>query len=85
MWSTAFYFGNFIGPTVAGIVVEKYGFRATTIGEDILTENINYFLNTFFSGFFALNCGIFVVDIFEFLYNVKLNRQIAKAGYEQLE
>lgn len=32
MWSTSFYFGNFLGPTIAGFVVESVGFRATTIG-----------------------------------------------------
>ena len=32
MWSTAFYFGNFLGPTVAGITVDIYGFRTTTVG-----------------------------------------------------
>ena len=32
MWSCAFYLGNFLGSTIAGITVEKYGFRATTIG-----------------------------------------------------
>ena len=32
MWSTAFYFGNFLGPTVAGITVDLYGFRTTTVG-----------------------------------------------------
>ena len=32
MWSTAFYFGNFLGPTVAGVTVDLYGFRATTVG-----------------------------------------------------
>jgi MFS family permease len=31
MWSTSFYFGNFLGPTLAGFAVESYGFRATTI------------------------------------------------------
>ena len=31
MWSTAFYFGNFVGPTLAGISVDAYGFRQTTV------------------------------------------------------
>ena len=31
MWSSSFYFGNFVGPTVAGIVVESIGFRSTTL------------------------------------------------------
>ena len=31
MWSSSFYFGNFVGPTVAGIVVENVGFRSTTL------------------------------------------------------
>ena len=36
MWSTAFYFGNFLGPTVAGVTVDLYGFRATTVGFFVL-------------------------------------------------
>ena len=36
MWSTAFYFGNFLGPTVAGVTVDIYGFRATTVGFFVL-------------------------------------------------
>ena len=36
MWSTAFYFGNFLGPTLAGISVEAYGFRTTTVAFFIL-------------------------------------------------
>ena len=31
MWSSSFYFGNFIGPTVAGIMVDSLGFRKTTL------------------------------------------------------
>ena len=31
MWSASFYIGNFIGPTVAGFLVEAYGFEWTTI------------------------------------------------------
>ena len=31
MWSSSFYFGNFVGPTVAGIIVEEYGFQSTTL------------------------------------------------------
>jgi MFS family permease len=27
LWTTAFYFGNFLGPTVAGVVVQTWGFR----------------------------------------------------------
>ena len=36
MWSTAFYFGNFLGPTLAGISVEAYGFRTTTVAFFVL-------------------------------------------------
>jgi hypothetical protein len=31
MWSSSFYFGNFVGPTVAGVLVENNGFRSTTV------------------------------------------------------
>lgn len=31
MWSTSFYFGNFVGPTAAGFMVDEYGFRNTTM------------------------------------------------------
>ena len=31
MWSASFYIGNFIGPTVAGFLVDAYGFEWTTI------------------------------------------------------
>ena len=31
-WSSAFFFGNFMGPTLVGFTVEYFGFRATTFG-----------------------------------------------------
>ena len=31
MWSASRYFGSFIGPTVAGFLVDAYGFVWTTI------------------------------------------------------
>ena len=31
MWSFSFFLGNFLGPTLSGIFVEKYGFRSTTL------------------------------------------------------
>ena len=31
-WTSAFFLGNFLGPTLAGFSVEYLGFRATTIG-----------------------------------------------------
>ena len=31
MWSSTFYFGNFVGPTAAGFIVENYGFKSTTL------------------------------------------------------
>ena len=31
-WSSSFFLGNFLGPTLAGFSVEYLGFRATTIG-----------------------------------------------------
>ncbi len=30
LWTTSFYLGNFIGPTVAGAMVQAMGFRVTT-------------------------------------------------------
>ena len=32
MWSSSFFLGNFLGPTLSGIFVDNYGFRATTLG-----------------------------------------------------
>jgi hypothetical protein len=31
MWSSSFFLGNFVGPTLSGILVESYGFRTTTL------------------------------------------------------
>ena len=31
MWSSSFYLGNFLGPTVGGLLVDAYGFAWTTI------------------------------------------------------
>ena len=31
MWASSFYFGNFLGPTVAGILVDSIGFRRTSM------------------------------------------------------
>ena len=64
MWSCTFYLGNFLGPTLAGLAVEKYGFRATTIG------------------FFALDSGIILVDLFELYFSFKRSKE---KDYEQLE
>ena len=36
MWSTTFYLGCFLGPTVAGFVVEAKGFRFSTIPSFVL-------------------------------------------------
>ena len=30
MWSSTFYFGNFLGPTSSGFMVENFGFTSTT-------------------------------------------------------
>ena len=30
MWSASFYIGNCIGPLIAGILVDSYGFRWST-------------------------------------------------------
>ena len=32
MWTSSFFFGNFLGPTLSGILVDKFGFRSTTRG-----------------------------------------------------
>ena len=67
MWSTSFYLGNFLGPTLAGISVDIYGFRTTTIW------------------FFALLCGILVVDVFELVFSVrKIRSKLKREEYEQL-
>ena len=31
MWSTSFYLGNFLGPTIAGFLVDAYGFRSASV------------------------------------------------------
>ena len=31
MWSCSFYFGNFLGPTIGGFLVESFGFRDTSL------------------------------------------------------
>ena len=31
MWSASFYFGNFVGPTTSGILVDAWGFKFTTV------------------------------------------------------
>ena len=31
MWSATFYLGTFIGPTLAGVLVDWYGFKFTSI------------------------------------------------------
>jgi hypothetical protein len=31
MWSFSFFLGNFLGPTLSGIFVEKYGFQSATV------------------------------------------------------
>ena len=31
MWSSSFYLGNFLGPTVGGCIVEACGFAWTTV------------------------------------------------------
>lgn len=36
LWSTAFYLGNFIGPTLGGIFTDIYGYRTTTVGFFVL-------------------------------------------------
>ena len=31
MWSSSFYLGNFLGATLAGILIEAWGFRYATV------------------------------------------------------
>ena len=31
MWTSMYFLGNFVGPTFGGILVDYYGFRATTV------------------------------------------------------
>ena len=31
LWSSSFYLGNFVGPTLGGFMVEAYGFRKSTL------------------------------------------------------
>ena len=31
MWTASFFLGNFMGPTVAGILVQHFGFRSSTL------------------------------------------------------
>jgi len=31
LWTSSFYFGSFFGPTVAGVLVDSYGFRTATV------------------------------------------------------
>jgi len=38
LWSALFFFGSFIGPTFAGLCVERFGFRWMTFVEWILTS-----------------------------------------------
>lgn len=44
MWSSSFFLGNFIGPTLAGFTVEHYGFEATTDGF-VITFIVMLFMN----------------------------------------
>ena len=32
MWTSSFFLGNFLGPTLSGIFVDNFGFRSTTLG-----------------------------------------------------
>ena len=31
MWTSTFYLGNFVAPTIAGFIVENFGFKSTTL------------------------------------------------------
>ena len=54
MWSAAFYFGNFVGPTMSGFWIDAYGFEWTTM---ILLGVYIFVMIVDFSEFFY-NCGL---------------------------
>jgi len=49
MWTTSFYFGNFLGPTLAGVAVQAWGFRWAAASFALL-----YALAAFFDGIAVL-------------------------------
>ena len=57
MWSAAFYFGNFVGPTMSGFWIDAYGFEWTTI----IFLGVYIFVTIF--DFYELfyNCGLLTI------------------------
>ena len=63
MWSCTFYLGNFLGPTLAGLAVEKYGFRGFVLYNHMDQKSQKLFRiaifdenATIFSGLYAKCC-----------------------------
>ena len=54
MWTSSFFLGNFVGPTLSGIFVENFGFRSTTLGFFVM---------------FALNIMVDTMELFNKIYN----------------
>ncbi len=83
MWSSTFYFGNFLGSTVSGFLVEEFGFPWTAIGHApnliLLDSRTRY--SSFLCRFFALYCLFTVIDIVELAYFLKWG---SRKGYETL-
>ena len=53
MWTSSVYLGMFVGPTVAGVLVENYGFPFTTMiffvlyVLDVFIDSFELFYNVF--------------------------------------
>ena len=54
MWSAAFYFGNFVGPTVSGFWIDAYGFKWTTM----ILLGVYIFISIVDISELFYNCGI---------------------------
>ena len=49
LWSTSFYLGNFLGPTISGVLVDYFGFPTTaTVFAGLALLNVFIDLNEFF-------------------------------------
>ena len=67
MWATTNYLGNFIGPTLAGIITEYFGFRSMTL---------------FFFGSFFITLNLDVIELFCFNFVKKMDYQEITAENE---